>query len=146
MIKLWSNLKQTYYVIICTVWQDYLIYCTFGNFHLQFNCTDYTNILIQTFYPSTLSVLCNNEVYPTSFIVWSTPFSFSILKSHYTKYNTIISFIFSKLFYFTDIKMYIYLCTLLCVYILLLLSCFGCSQYILVLSIIPSSFHANHTI
>ncbi len=25
-------------------------------------------------------------------------------------------------------KIYIYLCTLLCVYILLLLSCFGCSQ------------------
>ncbi len=44
---------------------------------------------------------------------------------------------------FTDIKIYIYLCTLLCAYILLLLSCFGCSQYILLLSIIPSSFYAN---
>ncbi len=33
---------------------------------------------------------------------------------------TIISFLFSILFYFTDIKFYIYLCTLLCVYILLL--------------------------
>ncbi len=48
--------------------------------------------------------------------------------------------------YFTDIKFYIYLCTLLCVYILLLLSCFGCSQYILLLNIIPSSFYHNHTI
>ncbi len=36
--------------------------------------------------------------------------------------------------------------TLLCVYILLLLSCFGCSQYILLLSIIPSSFYHKHTI
>ncbi len=35
---------------------------------------------------------------------------------------------------------FIYLYTLLCVYILLLLSCFGCSQYILLLSIIPSPF------
>ncbi len=50
------------------------------------------------------------------------------------------------LFYFTDIKFYIYLCTLLCVYILLLLYCFGWSQYILLLSIIPSSFYHNHTI
>ncbi len=32
------------------------------------------------------------------------------------------------------------ICKLLCVYILLLLSCFGCSHYILLLSIIPSSF------
>ncbi len=40
----------------------------------------------------------------------------------------------------------IYLCTLLCVYILILLSCFGCSQYLLLLSIIPSSFYANHII
>ncbi len=44
-------------------------------------------------------------------------------------------------FYFTDIKVYIYLCTFLCVYILLLLlSCFGSSLYILLLSMIPSSF------
>ncbi len=50
------------------------------------------------------------------------------------------------LFYFTDIKIYIYLYTLLCVYMLLLLSCFGCCQYILSLSIIPSSFYAYHTI
>ncbi len=63
-----------------------------------------------------------------------------------TTQNTIISFIFSIHFYFTDIKIYIYLCTLLCVYILLLLSCFGCSQYILLLKIIPSSFYHNHTI
>ncbi len=33
----------------------------------------------------------------------------------------------------------------LCVYILLLLSCFGFSQYILLLSIIPLSFYAKHT-
>ncbi len=58
--------------------------------------------------------------------------------------NTIISFLFSILFYFTDIKFYIYLCTFLCVYILQLLSCFGCSQYILLLSIIPSPFYDNH--
>ncbi len=57
-----------------------------------------------------------------------------------------ISFIFSTYFYFTDIKIYIYLCTLLCVCVLLLLCCFGCPQYILLLSIIPSSFYHNHTI
>ncbi len=41
-----------------------------------------------------------------------------------------------------------YRCGLHCfvVYILLLLSCFGCSQYILLLSIIPLSFYANDTI
>ncbi len=49
-------------------------------------------------------------------------------------------------FYFNDIKIYIYVYTLLCVYILLLLSCFGFSQYILLLIIIPSSSYANHTI
>ncbi len=49
-------------------------------------------------------------------------------------------------FYFTDIKFYIYLCTLRCVYILLLLSCFGCSQYIILFSIIQSSFYHNHKI
>ncbi len=39
-----------------------------------------------------------------------------------------------------------HICTWLCVYILLLLSCFGCSQYILLLSLIRSSFYHNHTI
>ncbi len=34
------------------------------------------------FYPSTLSVLYNKDVYPTSSIVWSTTFPFNILKSH----------------------------------------------------------------
>ncbi len=56
-----------------------------------------------------------------------------------------ISFPHSMLFYFTDIKVYIYLCTFLCVYILLLLSCFGCSKYILLISI-TSSLYVNHTI
>ncbi len=97
-------------------------------------------LVIQTFYPSTLSVLYNKDVYPTSSIVWWTTFPFNIFKSHYTTQNTIISFIFSIRFYFTDIKIYIYLCRLL------LLSCFGCSQYILSLNIIPSSFYHNHTI
>ncbi len=56
-----------------------------------------------------------------------------------------MSFLFSMLFYITNIKIYTYLCTFLCGYILLLLSCFGCSQYILLLSIIQSSFYDNHT-
>ncbi len=38
----------------------------------------------------------------------------------------------------------IYFCTCLCVYRVLLLSCFGCSLYILLLCIIPPSFYANH--
>ncbi len=58
---------------------------------------------------------------------------------------TIISFPYYMLFYFTDIMVYIYLCTFLCVYILLLLSCFGCCLSIILLRIIPSSFYANHT-
>ncbi len=39
-------------------------------------------IVIQTLYPSTISVLYNKDVYPTSSIVWSTTFPFNILKSH----------------------------------------------------------------
>ncbi len=38
-------------------------------------------LVIQTFYLSTLNVLYNKDVYPTS-IVWSTTFPFNILKSH----------------------------------------------------------------
>ncbi len=66
-------------------------------------------VAIQTFDPSTLSVLYNKDVYPTSSIVWSTTFPFHIFKSHYTTQNTIISFLFSILFYFTDIKFYRYI-------------------------------------
>ncbi len=61
----------------------------------------------------------------------------------YIKHYHIIPILY--LYDFTDIMIYIYLCTFLCVYILLLLSCFGFSQYILLLSIMPSSFYANHT-
>ncbi len=57
---------------------------------------------------STLSVLYNKDVCPTSSIVWSTTFPFNIFKSHQTTQNTIISFLFSIPFYFTDIKFYIY--------------------------------------
>ncbi len=39
-------------------------------------------LVIQTFNPSTLSVLYNKDVYPTSSIVWSTTFPFNIFKSH----------------------------------------------------------------
>ncbi len=39
-------------------------------------------LVIQTFYPSTISVLHNKDVYPTSPIVWSSTFPFDILKSH----------------------------------------------------------------
>ncbi len=39
-------------------------------------------LVIQTFYPSTLSVLYNKDVYPTSSIVWSTTFPFYILKPY----------------------------------------------------------------
>ncbi len=48
--------------------------------------------------------------------------------------------------HFTDIMVYIDLYTFLCVYILLLfLSSFGCSLYIILLSIIQSTFYADHT-
>ncbi len=39
-------------------------------------------LVIQTFDPSTVSVLYNKDVYPTSSIVWSTTFPFNIFKSH----------------------------------------------------------------
>ncbi len=39
-------------------------------------------LIIETFDPSTLSVLYNKDVYPTSSIVWSTTFPFNIFKSH----------------------------------------------------------------
>ncbi len=44
------------------------------------------------------------------------------------------------------ITLYYIECTLLCVHILLLLSCFGCSEYNILLSIILSAFYANNTI
>ncbi len=64
--------------------------------------------------------------------------SFLINLNHIRLHQTLSYHSYSLyFFYFTDIKIYIYLCTLLCVYILLLLSCFWCSQCILLLSIIP---------
>ncbi len=39
-------------------------------------------LVIHIFYPSTLSVLYNKDVYPTSSIVLSTTFPFNIFKSH----------------------------------------------------------------
>ncbi len=39
-------------------------------------------LVIQTFDPSTCSVLYNKDVYPTSSILWSTTFPFNIFKSH----------------------------------------------------------------
>ncbi len=53
-------------------------------------------LVIQTFYPCALSVLYYKDVCPT--------FSLDYI-------NTIISFLYSMLFNFTDIKFYIYLCT-----------------------------------
>ncbi len=50
----------------------------------------YLILVIQTLYPSTLSVLYNKDVFQTSSIVWFTIFPFTILKSHYTIQNTII--------------------------------------------------------
>ncbi len=41
-------------------------------------------LVIQTFYPSTLSVLYNKGVYTTSSIVWSTTGPLNIFKSHET--------------------------------------------------------------
>ncbi len=70
----------------------------------------------------------------------------TVTQFQYILIISIVSFLFSILFYFTDIKFYIYLCTLICVYILLSLSSFGYSQYILLLSIIPSSFYHNQLV
>ncbi len=56
--------------------------------------------------------------------------------NHIMLYKTLSHNFHTMLFYFTDIMVNIYLCTFLCVYILLLLSCFGYSLYILLLSII----------
>ncbi len=60
------------------------------------------------------------------------------------KYYHII-YTLTTFFYFTDIMVYICLCTLLCVHLLLLLSSFGCFLYIPLLSILLMSFYANHT-
>ncbi len=43
----------------------------------------YLILIIQTFYPSTLSVLYSKDVHQTSFIVSSTTFPFIAVKSHY---------------------------------------------------------------
>ncbi len=39
-------------------------------------------LVIQTFDPSTLSVLYNKDVYTTFSMVWSTTFPFDLFKSH----------------------------------------------------------------
>ncbi len=39
-------------------------------------------LVIQTFYPSAISVLYNKDVYPTSSIILSTTFPFIVLKLH----------------------------------------------------------------
>ncbi len=78
-------------------------------------------LVIQTFYPSTLSVLYNKEVYPTSLLYY--PLLFLLIYLNQIRLHKTLSYCsYSRyFFYFTDIKIYRYLCTLLCVYILLLL-------------------------
>ncbi len=101
-------------------------------------------LVIQTFDPSTLSVLYNNDIYHP--ILLYDPLPFLLVYLNHIRltlsYHSYSLCLFTLLIYFV----FLYLCTLLCVYILLLLSYCGCSQYILLLSIIPSSFGANHII
>ncbi len=74
-------------------------------------------LVIQTFYPSSLSVLYNKDVYPTSSIVWSCTLPFNIL-NHITLHKTLSYHSYSLyLFYFTDIY-----------YVFILLSCIGWSN------------------
>ncbi len=103
-------------------------------------------LVIQTFYPSTLSVLYNKDVY-LSLLLYD-PLHFLLIYLNHIRLHKTLSYRSYSLYFFT-------LLILKCIYIyvqyyvfihLLLLSCFGCSPCILLLSIIPSSFYANHTI
>ncbi len=75
------------------------------------------------------------------------PFNIFFIYLNHIRLHKALSYHSYSLYFFTLLTLnFIYLCTLLCVYILLLLSCFGCYQYILLLSIISLSFYHNHTI
>ncbi len=92
----------------------------------------------QSIHTVTMYCICK-DVYPTSFIVWSTTFPFIIFKSHYTLWTTIISFLHSMLLYFYWCHgVYIFMYITVCLYILSLLSICGSSEYNRVFSIIPS--------
>ncbi len=98
-------------------------------------------LVIQTFYPSTLSVLYNKDVYLLLYDL----LLFLLLYLNHIRLQKTLSYRSHTLYYFTLLTLwFIYLCTFLCVYILLL-SCFGCSLYSILLNIIPSSFYTNHT-
>ncbi len=56
--------------------------------------------------PLILVYYISKDVFPTSVVVWyplPTTFPFIIIKSQYTVWNTIISLLYPKFFYFTDI-------------------------------------------
>ncbi len=76
-------------------------------------------IVIQTLYPSHLSVL---YIKPNLFYYHSLFFLFIVYKSYYAIWNTLIWFLHSMLFCFTDIIVYMYLYTLLCVYIIYIIT------------------------
>ncbi len=65
---------------------------------------------------------------------------FIVFESYYAIWNTIMSFPHSR-FYFTDVMVYIYLCTFICTYILLSLSSF----WIASIYTLYKTFYANHT-
>ncbi len=156
------GLRERFMFVTLFVWLTYINHWIVKLYQYGFLVNEVIGLIvaIQTFYPNSLSVLYSKYIYPSS-IVWSTTFPFIVLKSHYAIWNTIISFPNFMLFYVTYTMAYIYLCTFVCVYIQLLpvhhtldwehreielvLSSLLCSLHIVLLSIIPSSFYANHT-
>ncbi len=98
-------------------WIVRLIYCGF-----LVNEGIYLILVIQTFYIHLLLVYyTRKDVYPTSYIVYSTIFPFIILKSYFTMLNAFLPYWYYDLF--------IFMYTLLYAYIISLLTTFGCSLY-----------------
>ncbi len=76
-------------------------------------------LVIQTFYPSALSVFYNKDVCPTSSVVWSTAFPFIILKSQYAiyKHYHIVPILYAFLHYWYY-GLYIFMYISMCLYII----------------------------
>ncbi len=84
----------------------------------------------------------NRILYKWLFLVFNNLHDMDYIRLH----NTLSYRSYSLCFFTLLILKFIYIYVHYYVFILLLLSCVGCSQYIILLSIIPSSFYANHTI
>ncbi len=112
---------------------------------MQYTCSRRICNIVVLLFTSILSVLYNKDVYPTS--SFYDPLLILLIYLNHIRLHKTLSYRSYSLYIITLLILnFIYLRTLLCVYILLLLSCFGCPQNIILFSIIPSSFSNNHTI